>query len=123
MKTRFMGRRRRSELKSHRDADDNPLDGVANLFDVAIVFAVALMLALVTYHSLPELVSSTSNVTIVKNPGTPDMEIITKHGETVEVQKITDEDVYGMGRILGTTYLLDSGEVIYVPDNATGKNG
>ncbi len=119
MKTRFMGRKRRSELNSRSGVDEDPLDGVANLFDVAIVFAVALMLALVTYHSLPELVSSTSNVTIVKNPGTDDMEIIIKHGEKVEVQKITDEDVYGMGKKLGTTYLLDSGEVIYVPDNAT----
>ena len=119
MKTRFMGRKRRSDLDGRSGVDDDPLSGVANLFDVAIVFAVALMLALVTYHSLPELVSSTSNVTIVKNPGTPDMEIIIKHGETVEVQKITDVDVYGMGTVLGTTYLLDSGEVIYVPDNAT----
>ena len=122
MKTRFMGRRRRSELESRRAVDDNPLDGVANLFDVAVVFAVALMLALVTYHSLPELVSSTSDVTIVKNPGTDDMEIIIKHGEKVEIQKITDEDVYGMGRVLGTTFLLESGEVIYVPENATGNN-
>ena len=118
MKTRFMGRRRRSELKQD-GVDDNPLDGVANLFDVAVVFAVALMLALVTYHSLPELVSSTSNVTIVKNPGTDDMEIIIKQGEKVEIQKITDEDVYGMGKVLGTTFLLADGTVIYVPENAT----
>ncbi|MEA3324208.1 MAG: DUF2149 domain-containing protein [Euryarchaeota archaeon] len=119
MKTRFMGRKRRSELNSRSGVEEDPLDGVANLFDVAIVFAVALMLALVTYHSLPELVSSTSDVTIVKNPGTADMELIIKHGEKVDVQKITDEDVYGMGKKLGTTYLLDSGEVIYVLDNAT----
>ncbi|MCK4811437.1 MAG: DUF2149 domain-containing protein [Methanosarcinales archaeon] len=119
MKTRFMGRRRRSELKRHREVDDNPLDGVANLFDVAIVFVVALMLALVTYHSLPELVSSTSDVTIVKNPVTPDMEIIIKQGEKVEVQKITDEGILGMGRKLGTTYILEGGDVIYVPENAT----
>ncbi|MEA1894921.1 MAG: DUF2149 domain-containing protein [Euryarchaeota archaeon] len=119
MKTRFMGRKRRSDFGGRSGVDDDPLSGVANLFDVAIVFAVALMLALVTYHSLPELVSSTSNVTIVKNPGTPDMEIIIKQGETVEVQKITDVDVYGMGKVLGTTYLLDSGEVVYVPDNTT----
>ena len=119
MKTRFMGRKRRSDLGGRSGVDDDPLSGVANLFDVAIVFAVALMLALVTYHSLPELVSSTSNVTIVKNPGTPDMEIIIKQGEKVEIQKITDEDVYGMGRVMGTTFLLDSGEVIYVPANAT----
>jgi len=84
---------------------------------VAVGVAVALMLALVTYHSLPELVSSTSNVTIVKNPGTEDMEIIIKQGERVEVQKITDEDVYGMGKVLGTTFLLADGTVIYVPEN------
>ncbi|MCD6206926.1 MAG: DUF2149 domain-containing protein, partial [Methanosarcinales archaeon] len=41
-------------------------------------------------------------------------------GERVEVQKITDEDVYGMGKVLGTTFLLADGTVIYVPENTTG---
>ena len=54
-------------------SDDDPLSGVANLFDVAIVFAVALLLALVTYYSLPELLSEQNEVTLVKNPGQPDM--------------------------------------------------
>lgn len=119
MKTRFIGKKRHSEIERGSQVNEDPLDGIANLFDVAIVFAVALMLALVTYHSLPELVSTTSDVTIVKNPGTPDMEIIIKHGEKVEIQKITDEDVLGMGKRLGTTFLLDSGEVIYVPENSS----
>ena len=42
------------------------------------------------------------------------MEIIIKHGEQVEVQKITNETVEGQGKKLGTMYLLPNGEVVYV---------
>ncbi len=108
-KTRFMGRKREMELEE----EDDPMDGIANLFDVAIVFSVALMLALVTYSSLPELISG-EDVTIVKNPGTDDMEIIMKQGEKIEIQKITNETVEGQGKKLGTMYLLPNGEVVYV---------
>lgn len=111
-KTRFMGRKREIDLEE----DDNPMEGIANLFDIAIVFSVALMLALVTYSSLPELISG-ENVTIVKNPGTDDMQVIIKQGEKVEIQKITNETVKGTGKKLGTTYLLPSGEVVYVLEN------
>ncbi|MEA2076082.1 MAG: DUF2149 domain-containing protein [Euryarchaeota archaeon] len=106
-----MGRKREIE-----EEDDDPMAGIANLFDVAIVFSVALMLALVTYSSLPELISE-ENVTIVKNPGTVDMQIIIKQGETVEIQKITNKTVKGVGKKLGTTYLLPNGEVVYVVEN------
>ena len=119
MKTRIMGRRRgmrrSSGIRGRSGIEENPMGGLTNLFDIAMVFAVALMLALVTYHSLPELISE-SNVTIVKNPGTADMEIITKQGEKVEIQKVTNETIGGMGKKLGTTYMLESGEVIYVPE-------
>jgi len=114
-KTRIMGRRKRSGITG--GIDDDPMSGVANLFDVAIVFAVALMLALVTYHSIPELISESSNLTLVKNPGTPDMEIITKQGEKVEIQKVTNETIGGKGTKLGSTYMLPGGDVIYVPES------
>jgi hypothetical protein len=114
-KTRIMGRRKRSGIAG--GIDDDPMSGVANLFDVAIVFAVALMLALVTYHSIPELISESSNLTLVKNPGTPDMEIITKQGEKVEIQKVTNETIGGKGTKLGSTYMLPGGDVIYVPES------
>ncbi len=114
-KTRFMRKRRNSVI------EEDPMEGVGNLFDVAIVFAVALMLALVTHHSIPELITTNSDVTIVKNPGTPDMEIIVKKGEKLEIKKITNETIGGMGRKLGTAYVLENGEVVYVPENATAK--
>jgi hypothetical protein len=86
------------------------------LFDVALVFAVGLMLAIVSYHSLPELMDPTSDVTLVKNPGTPDMEIINKKGETIEILKATNESFGGAGKKLGTAYELPDGSIIYVPE-------
>ena len=59
-----------------RDADE-PLTGVANLFDVAMVFALGLMVVLLMYYNLQELLKP-QDVTIVKNPGQKNMEIIVK---------------------------------------------
>ncbi len=102
-------------------SDDDPLSGVANLFDVAIVFAVALLLALVTYYSLPELLSEQNEVTLVKNPGQPDMEIIKKKGTKLEKYRITRKTLGGDGVKLGTAYRLKTGEVVYVPESASEK--
>ena len=102
--------------KSHSTLEDDPMDGLANLFDVAMVFAVGLMLALVSYHSLPELMDSDSDVTLVKNPGSPDMEIIIKTGEDIEILKATNESSGGIGKKLGVAYELPNGSIIYVPE-------
>ena len=46
---------------------DNPLGMLTNLFDVAMVFAVALMVALVAHFNMNEIFSK-EDYTIVKNP-------------------------------------------------------
>ena len=53
---------------------------VSNLFDAAMVFAVALMVALVTHYKMTEMFS-TEDFTVVKNPGKDNMEIISKKGK------------------------------------------
>ena len=110
----------RSLLSAHRRLleghDDDPLSGVANLFDVAMVFAIALLLALVTHYRLPELLSAQQDVTILKNPGAPNMEIIRRRGRKLEHYRITRETLGGEGQRLGTAYRLRNGEVVYVPD-------
>jgi len=108
--TRFMGRRQK------RLIEEDPTEGLANLFDVAMVFAVGLMVAIVSYTSIPELLDPTSDVTLVKNPGTADMEIINKRGETIEILRATNESYGGAGKKLGTAYELPDGSIIYVPD-------
>ena len=74
---------RRHLLKKREESD--PMGVVSNLFDVAMVFAVALMVALVTRYSMTEMFSQ-EDFTIVKNPGKEDMEIITKEGGKVRTR-------------------------------------
>ncbi|AKB27015.1 hypothetical protein MSSAC_0332 [Methanosarcina siciliae C2J] len=102
--------------------DQNPMTGVANLFDVAMVFSVALLVALVMSYHLPELLSSNEDITIVKNPGAEDMKIIIKdQGKPIEVLNMTDNIGGGTGEALGTAYKLADGRVIYVPEDAEGN--
>ena len=58
---------RRRRLLS-QDSDFDPMSVVGNLFDIAMVFAVALMVALVTRYNMTEMFS-TEDFTMVKNPG------------------------------------------------------
>ena len=70
-------KRRLSSLK--REEDTDPLSVVVNLFDVAMVFAVVLMVAMVMNMNMSEIFTE-EDFTIVKNPGKDNMEIITKEG-------------------------------------------
>jgi hypothetical protein len=99
--------------------DDDPLSGVANLFDLGVVFALGFMLALITYIGLPELVAK-QDMTLVKNPGTANMEIIRKKGTKIERYRLSKDHLGGEGEKLGTAYRLKSGEVVYVPEEETG---
>ena len=90
---------------------------VANLFDVAMVFAVALMVALVARFNLSELFTK-DDFTMVKNPGKADMEIITR--EAGQIKRYTPSDNQEQsgqrGRRVGIAYELENGEIIYVPE-------
>ena len=102
------------------DDEEDPLGGVANLFDAAMVFAVALLVALVLSYNVPELLDADASVTIVKNPGDPDMPVIIKDQETITVMNMTEQIMGGQGSKIGTAYRLETGEVIYMPENETG---
>ncbi len=112
-------RNRNTKLSAHKrllaSQDEDPLTSVANLFDVAMVFAVALLLALVAHFHLPELLSG-EDITIVKNPGRPNMEIIRRKGQKLEHYRMTKQTLGGEGEKLGTAYRLKTGEVVYVPE-------
>lgn len=101
--------------------EEDPLTSVANLFDVAMVFAVALLVALVLSYNIPELLDPDASVTIVKNPGELDMQVIIKDHEMIKVLNATEKIAGGQGTKLGTAYRLDTGEVIYIPENTTSE--
>ena len=99
-----------------RDADE-PLTGVANLFDVAMVFALGLMVVIPMYYNLQELLKP-QDVTIVKNPGQKDMAIIVKHGKKIERLNMTNQTV--QAEIIGEwarIYETKRGGKILVPSN------
>ncbi|MBQ3634108.1 MAG: DUF2149 domain-containing protein [Bacteroidales bacterium] len=107
--------RRRSILRSGEESD--PMGVVSNLFDVAMVFAVALMVALVSRYKMTEMFSQ-EDFTVVKNPGKENMEIITKRDGKIEkyTPSQEQEDVGSKGRRVGIAYELENGDVIYVPE-------
>ncbi|MDO4789553.1 MAG: DUF2149 domain-containing protein [Porphyromonas sp.] len=112
-----MKSRRRIPL-FEKEEDSDPLSVVVNLFDVAMVFAVALMVAMVMHMNMTEVFTQ-EEFTVVKNPGKEDMEIITKKGNKIEKYTPSSEqtDASGSkGRRVGVAYELENGEVIYVPE-------
>ena len=112
-----MRRRLRSRLSHYGEADD-PMSVVSNLFDVAMVFAVALMVALVTRYSMTEMFSNEA-FTMVKNPGKENMEIITKEGKKINRYTPSEDQSKKSdkrGKKVGIAYQLDNGEIIYVPE-------
>ena len=105
--------------KRREDDDDDPLSGVANLFDVAMVFALGLMVMLLLYLSMPEVLTQT-DMTIIKNPGQQNMEVIVKSGERIEKLDMMNETVQTeiVGEV-GRIYKTEGGGMIYVPSNMT----
>ena len=109
-------RSRRSILRRCSE-DSDPMSVVSNLFDVAMVFAVALMVALVSRYNMTEMFSQ-EDFTMVKNPGKEDMEIITKEGEKINRYTPSEDnsDSGNKGKRVGTAYELENGDIIYVPE-------
>lgn len=111
-----MSRRRKKSSFGSDDGGD-PLSVIVNLFDVAMVFAVALMVAMVMHMNMTEVFTQ-EDYTIVKNPGKDNMEIITKEGGKINKYTPSDEQSTDQkkGRRVGIAYELEDGEIIYVPE-------
>ena len=111
-----MSGRHRKFLDNGGDSD--PLSGLSNLFDIAMVFAVALLVALAQRLEMSELLTE-RDVTIVKNPGTPEMEIVVKDGAEIKTYGVDDvsNESGQRGRRVGEAFELEDGTIIYVPDN------
>lgn len=99
--------------------DEDPLSGVANLFDVSVVFIVGLMISLFSVYRMGDLVDPETEVTLVKTNAAGEQEIITKKGTQIEARRITEATGAGDGQRLGVAYQLGNGQIIYVPEKST----
>ena len=96
--------------------DEDPMAGVANLFDVSVVFIVALMISLFSVFRIGDLMDPTSEITLVKTNAQGLREVIVKKGTEITAYELTGETLGGDGERLGTAYRLADGQIIYVPD-------
>jgi len=110
----FLKRRRRFD--KYDEPLEDPISGVANLFDASVAFIVSMMIALFMAYNMLDLVNPKSEVTITKKNADGEMEIITKKGKEIKVKKVTDKRLSGEGVRLGTAYQLKDGRVVYVPE-------
>ena len=102
-----------------KDDDADPLSVVVNLFDVAMVFSVALMVSMVMNLNLSAFFTG-GDFTIVNKNG-DDMEIIQKKGEKITKYRTakgspSNTSSKDKGKRLGILYENEEGENIFVPD-------
>jgi len=95
---------------------EDPISGVANLFDASVVFIVSMMIALFMAYNMLDLLDPTSEVTIIKKTADGKIEIMTKKGREIKARKVTDKKLSGEGTRLGTAYELKDGRIVYVPE-------
>ncbi|MBR4956926.1 MAG: DUF2149 domain-containing protein [Lentisphaeria bacterium] len=92
--------------------DEDPMASVGNLFDIALVFIVALLFALMTRYGQEVFQGKTE----AKVNESGQIEIITRDGKAVKHLKQSTEKAEGRGVRLGTAYRLEDGTTIYVPE-------
>lgn len=112
---------KRNQNRGAGFSDNDPMTGVANLFDLGLVFIVGLLLALFGTYHLEELFQEDSRVTITKQSASGAMEIILKNGKKIEAMKVTENKAKGRGERLGTAYRLQDGSMVYVPESEDGR--
>lgn len=96
------------------DEELNPILSVVNLVDVFLVLIAALLISIASNPLNPFL---DETVTVIKNEGQPNMEMIVKDGEKITEYKSSGEIGNGQGTRAGVAYQMDDGSIIYVPDS------
>lgn len=96
------------------DEADDPLLSVVNLIDLFLVVIAVLMIVIVRNPLNP---FSQDKVTVVENPGTPEMRITIKDGQELTRYDSTGQIGEGKGVKAGITYRLPDGRMIYVPED------
>ncbi|AQS36715.1 hypothetical protein Sps_01549 [Shewanella psychrophila] len=100
------------------DEELNPILSSVNLIDVFLVLIAALLIAIAQN---PLNTFSAENVTLVKNAGKPNMEVIVKEGKEIKQYKSSGNIGSGEGARAGIAYKMADGSMIYVPED-TGSS-
>lgn len=120
-----MSRRRPIRFVRRRDEgswQEDPLSGVANLFDISLAFIVAMVVALYSMMAGSSFLDPDASWTMTRTAADGRMEIVRKDGRQIRVEKVSDRKLSGDGDRLGVAYRLPDGKVVYVPEeDAAGE--
>lgn len=97
----------------NEDEDLNPASSMINLVDVFLVLIAALLIAIAQNPLNP---FTAENVTVIKNAGQENMEVIVKKGESIEKYDASGEIGGGQGTKAGVAYKMADGSMVYVPE-------
>ena len=95
------------------DESLNPILSTVNLVDVFLVIIAAL---LITIAQNPLNPFSSDDVTVIKNAGKKNMEVIMKKGKKITKYKSSGKIGEGEGEKAGVAYKMKDGSIVYVPD-------
>ncbi len=96
------------------DDGDDPILSVVNIVDVFLVVIAVLLIAVIENPLSP---FTAQNMVVIKNPGTPTMEMVVKEGKELKHYKSTGQIGEGQGQKAGVAYRLKDGTMVYVPEN------
>ena len=102
----------RPRLRILDEDDDDPVLSTINLIDVFLVVIGMLLIAVINNPMNP---FSNDKLTIIRNEGQPNMEIITKDGQKITRFKASGASGEGDGEKAGTAYRMKDGTMVYVP--------
>jgi hypothetical protein len=92
----------------------NPMLSAVNLIDVFLVIIAALMISIAQNPLNP---FNAEDVTVIKNQGKKNMEIIIKKGKKITKYKSSGKIGEGEGEKAGVAYKMKDGSIIYVPED------
>lgn len=99
-------------LRMIEDEEDNPMNSVINLIDIFLV-VIAALLIIISQNPLNPF--SNDDVTVIKNPGKKDMQMMVKKGKDIKTFESSGTIGEGNGVKAGMAYKMEDGSFVYVP--------
>lgn len=99
----------------HEPETEDPILSVVNLIDIFLVIIAALLITVAQNPLVNQF--SRQDVTVITDPGKPNMQIMVKKGEKIERYKANGAIGSGDGEKAGIAYRLKDGSMLYVPES------
>jgi hypothetical protein len=105
--------RKRAPRRWQVHDEHDPLAGLVNLFDLWMVFSIALLIVFVGSSSRHRDAGAESDTSTRPSEGPAKFE----QARSIERYRLSREELTGAGERLGMAYRLPSGEIVCVPDD------